>query len=76
MGVLPKLMELARKFKIALVKIDTATNKYIPGQYSVFSLPTVLIIYKGRENLRESRFINFNNIEKNLDYIGEMEKID
>ncbi len=67
-------MELAEKFKVDLVKVDTATNKYIPGQYSVFTLPTVLIIYKGRENLRESRFINFDNIEKNLYYISEMEK--
>lgn len=69
-------MELAEKFKIDLVKIDTATNKYIPGQYSVFALPTVLIIYRARENLRESKFIDFKNIEKNLNYIIEMEKMD
>lgn len=67
-------MELAEKFKIDLVKIDTAKNKYIPGQYSVFVMPTVLIIYKGRENLRESKFIDFSNIERNLNYIIEMEK--
>lgn len=69
-------MELAEKFSIDLVKIDLATSKYIPGQYSVFTVPTILIIYKGREKLRESKFIDFNNIESNLEYIIEMENLE
>lgn len=74
-GVFPRLMELAEAYKIDLVKIDTAASKYIPGQYTVFVVPTVLIIYNGREMLRESKFIDFNNIDKNLDYIVEMENM-
>lgn len=72
-SVLSQLMELADEYKIDLVKINTKTNRYIPGQYSVFAVPTVLTIYKGKEYLRESRFIDFKNIRKNLDFLNEID---
>lgn len=59
-----------------LIDIDMSINKEIPGQLGVFIVPTILIIYKGEEKLRESKFIGFDNIRKNLDYILEMEKLD
>lgn len=34
------------------------------GQHLVFTVPTVLIFSSGNEILRESRFINFNKIER------------
>lgn len=62
-------MELAEKYDIKLVKIDTNKNKYIPGQYSVFAAPTVLLMHSGGEYSRESRFIDFENIRKNIEYL-------
>ena len=64
-------MVLADEYEIDIVVINTVQNRYIPGQYSVFAAPTVLVMNKGREYLRESRFIDFENIKKNLDYLSE-----
>lgn len=36
------------------------------GQYLVFTVPTVLVFSNGKEILRESRFIEFNNIKRLL----------
>lgn len=69
-------MELAKDHHIDIVKIDTKENKYIPGQFTVFVVPTVLLIYRGEEILRESRFIDFNRIEKSLYYIEKNENIE
>lgn len=71
-SVLSQLIELADSYEIDLVKIDTKKNRYISGQYSVFAVPTILLIYRGREYLRESRFIDFENIKENLDYLRDI----
>lgn len=68
-------MELANKNLIDIVKIDTKVNKYIPGQYEAFIVPTILIIYRGKEMTRESKFIDFKKLQKSLDYILELEDI-
>ena len=41
------------------------------GQYLVFTVPTVLIMYQGKEVLRESRFVNIRKITSTLDKILE-----
>lgn len=68
-------MELADNYFIQLIKIDTNVQKYISGQLGVFIVPTVIIIYDGKEILRESRFIDFNKINKNLEYIYKNESL-
>jgi hypothetical protein len=37
------------------------------GQHLVFTVPTIIIFNEGNEILRESRFINFSNIQRLLD---------
>lgn len=39
------------------------------GQYLIFTVPTIVIFYQGKEVLRESRFVNFDKIEKQLNNI-------
>lgn len=34
------------------------------GQHTIFSVPTVLIFSKGKELLRESRYINYSKIQR------------
>ena len=75
-GVFPQLKALAEEYSIKLIDIDMSRSKEIPGQLGVFIVPTKLLIYKGEEKLRESKFIGFDNIRKNIDYILEMEKLD
>ena len=37
------------------------------GEYTIFSVPTVLIFNEGKELLRESKFINFAKIDRLID---------
>lgn len=64
-------MELADEYMVDVVKVNIKQNRYLPGQYSVFAAPTILLIHKGEERLRESRFIDFDGIRKNLDYLKQ-----
>jgi len=66
--VLHMLMELVDD-TIKVGKIDINEQKEIAGQRVVFTVPTILIFNEGRELLRESRFIDFNNIKRLLDNI-------
>lgn len=65
-SVLPKLLEIIKDYPVSLFKIQADENQELAGQLTVFTVPTILIFYKGNEILRESRFIDFKNIEKLL----------
>lgn len=65
-SVLPKLISLIDNYAVSFVKIKADTQPEICGQLLVFTVPTILVFYDGKEILRESRFIDFNNIEKML----------
>lgn len=65
-AVFPKLMDLANEYDLDVLKVDLGSQPLIKGQFTVFSAPTVLLFSKGREILRESRFIDFEKIDKTL----------
>lgn len=66
-AILPKLMTLVKDYSIKVIKIDISKNLEIAGQLSVFTVPTILIMYNGREVLRESRFIDLQRVKRMLD---------
>jgi len=66
--VLPMLMKIVDD-TIKIAKININEQKEIAGQNIVFTVPTILILNEGRELLRESRFIDFNNIKRLLEHI-------
>jgi thioredoxin-like negative regulator of GroEL len=41
------------------------------GQHLVFSVPTILFFSEGKEVLRESRFVDFNKVERTLSIFSE-----
>lgn len=41
------------------------------GQHLVFTVPTVLVFYEGKEILRESRFVSVDNVVKVLNKIKD-----
>ncbi|ODA39936.1 thioredoxin family protein [Desulfosporosinus sp. BG] len=65
-AVLPKLMNLVNDHSIKVVKIDINEHVEIAGQLLIFTVPTILIMYDGREVLRESRFIDLQKVERML----------
>ena len=66
-AVFPKLMNLVDALPIKVVKIDIDEHAEIAGQLLIFTVPTILIMHTGREILRESRFIDFQEVERTLD---------
>lgn len=64
--IFSKLMELARTYKVKTALIDIDKQLLIRGQHLVFSAPTVLLIKEKIEILRESKFIDLENVERAL----------
>ena len=54
-----------------LLVIDSEKHPEICGQLLVFTVPTLLIFWEGREVLRESRFLDLNQIMRILSQIIE-----
>ena len=46
--------------------IDINEQKEIAGQNLIFTVPTIVIMNEGKEIFKESRFIDFNKIERTL----------
>lgn len=68
-AVFPKLMNLVEGYPAKVAKISIDEQPEIAGQSLVFTVPSVLIVFEGREILRESRFIDFQKVERTLDLL-------
>ena len=71
-AVFPKLMNLVEVYPFKVAKINIDEQREIAGQSLVFTVPTVLIFNDGREILRESRFIDFEKVERTLNLLNEL----
>lgn len=69
--MLPKVLDIAKKYQCRIVSVDVEDLKSVSGQYLVFTVPTILVIHEGKEILRESRFIDFQNLERRLSRMAE-----
>ena len=65
------LDEITENIDIPIYKINIKEDNKISAQNLVFTVPTILVFYDGKEILRESRYIDFNNVKKVLDIILE-----
>ena len=61
----PKVSELLReKFpEMATLYVDTEKSPVIAGQFRVFTIPTILIYFEGKEQVRYSRNISMHQLE-------------
>ena len=67
-ALLPKIEEMLIKFpeiKISKVRVDKFTEA--AGQYSIFTLPGILVYIEGKEIIREARFISVEMLEKTIE---------
>lgn len=65
-AVWPRIKKLAEDYDIPLRKIQTEQEIEFSAQNLVFTVPTVLLFFEGREVQRESRFIDFDSLERQL----------
>lgn len=63
-SVFPRLMELLKDIPIDVGRIDVNESVKLAGQNLIFSIPAIVIYDDGKEVLRESRFVDFNKIER------------
>lgn len=64
--LLPKVEGCIDKHSIMSILVVIDYTPQFSGQMSVFSVPTVLIFYKGKEVFRQSQFLDIKEIEKQL----------
>lgn len=64
----PKLIELLdEKFpKIKFIYVNVSEAKELAAQKNVFSVPTILFYFDGREYIRKARFVNLDELESEL----------
>lgn len=72
--LLSKIESLLMSFpKINAREVEIEKLLLVTGKYSVFTLPCIIIFIKGKESIREARFISVkelqNKIEKLYKYI-------
>lgn len=65
-GFMKKYSSVVREY----VKVNEVPE--IAGEFLVFTVPTILLFVKGKEVLRESRFINFDKIDYMLSHYNNM----
>jgi thioredoxin-like negative regulator of GroEL len=46
--------------------VDTEKSPLISGQFSIFTIPTILIFFEGREQARYSRNISMHQLEESI----------
>jgi len=65
----PKLAELLQeKFPLMLsLYVDIEKSPVISGQFRVFTIPTILIFFEGKEQVRYSRNISMQQLETSLE---------
>lgn len=65
----PKIQELfASSFpKIGLFYCDTKKSPELAAQNSIFTVPTILIYFAGKESIRKSRNIGIEELKKELE---------
>lgn len=63
-----KLVEFMQQYpSIPMYQVYLEDVSLFQGQHLVFTVPTILVFSEGKEILRESRFINFEKIQRLFD---------
>ena len=71
--LLPKIEEMITKFpKLKISKVQVDKFMEAAGQYSIFTLPAILVYIEGKEIIREARFISVEILERTLERYYEL----
>jgi thioredoxin-like negative regulator of GroEL len=70
----PKVSELLKnKFpKMKMAFIDAESAPQVTGNFNVFSSPTILIFFDGKETKRYSKYISISELEQNIQRYYDM----
>nr|WP_314462985.1 thioredoxin family protein [uncultured Clostridium sp.] len=66
--LLPKIKEILKKYsKIAFAKVEIDEVQLAVGKYSVFTAPTVIMFFEGKEIIRRSRLISVLELQEKIE---------
>lgn len=68
---MPRVEKLVQDYDVPAYHVIIDHMKEASGQFSVFTAPTVLLLYNGREYHRQSRIMDFIELEKRIKEIHE-----
>ena len=70
----PKVIELIESDfpNISFYYVDLNEAKEISGQLSVFSIPTILVYFEGKETIRTSRNVHLEELREQIDRYYKM----
>lgn len=70
----PKVIELLEVDfpKISFCYVNLNEAKEISGQLSIFSVPTVLVYFEGKESIRASRNVHIEELSEQIDRYYKM----
>lgn len=70
-AVKPRVIALSQQYRVPMLLAAIDETTAFSAQRLVFTIPTVLILFQGREVARESRFINFEQLERTLSLLKD-----
>lgn len=70
----PQVEELVKKEfpQLEFQIVDTLENPLLTGEFNVYSNPTILVYFDGKEYLRKSKYIGISELENDIRRIYEM----
>lgn len=70
----PRVKELCLRYGLAAYEIDPFQIPLIRGQWSLFTVPVVLLFYNGKEMHRQARIIDFRELEYRIAQFSNLEE--
>ena len=58
--------------KMKMVKINSMLYPDIPANWNVFSSPTIIVMFEGKEYIRKSQYISISELSDNIKRLYEM----
>ncbi|OQY37003.1 MAG: hypothetical protein B6229_09015 [Spirochaetaceae bacterium 4572_7] len=72
-SLLPKIKDISKKYeKLNTYYVDLNKDETISGQYSIFTIPAVVVFTNGKESIREARQISVGDIDSKLERIASL----
>jgi len=69
----PKVSALAADYEgLKVFYVDLDKDESVAGQFSLFTIPGILVYVQGKEWIREARYISIDQLQAKLDRIREM----
>lgn len=67
----PKLKEMLKESfsEMKFAYVDTARSRELAAQHSIFTVPTILFYFEGKESIRKSRNVNLSLLKEELQRI-------